>query len=30
VGVLAAVHRGIESAESFAFNQLTQHLARQV
>jgi predicted nucleic acid-binding protein len=30
VGVLAAVHHGIEAAESFAINQLTQHLARQM
>lgn len=30
VGVLAAVHRGIEAAEPFAINQLTQHLARQM
>jgi len=29
VGVLAAVHRGVDAAESFAINQLTQHLARQ-
>lgn len=30
VGVLAAVHRGVDAAESFAINQLTQHLARQM
>ncbi len=30
VGVRAAVHRGLAAAESFAINQLTQYLARQM